>query len=186
MDDDVLASLVAMDLQQNLRDRAASVCDVYGVCLWVDDVYGSFLASFATEAWFERQRRLPEYASAPDRALSAPVGPRWSLADWYRFPDDDFVTPATRAALQPLISRLTDDTLPDDVLEAESARCRELAFIALELARPLDVLPCTDDAIAFVAFTEMTLEEQVQVMRRTVPPDRFQAVFPGWRDSGDR
>ena len=178
MDDHALARLVAIDLRRHLRALAANVRDVYGVCLWVDDVYGTFLASVATEAWFEHQRHLPAYASKSQTALSSLVGLRWSLGDWHQFPDDDFITGETRAALEPLVARLTDDTLGYAVLEAESARWREIAFAVIELARPLDVLPCTDNAIAFVAFTEMTVEEQVEVMLRTVPADRFRAVFP--------
>jgi hypothetical protein len=185
MDDDGLAALVATDLRRNLEARAPNVRDVYGFCLWADDLYGDFLASFATEAWFARERRLPAYASAPDEVLFAAGGMRWSVGDWHRFPDDDFMTEETKAALEPLVSRLRDDTLTGAELEAGCARLRELAFAVFELAQPLDLLPCTEDAIAFVAFAEMSVEQQVEVMSRTVPASRLQATFPEWRGLGD-
>jgi len=181
MDNDLLADLVATDLRRNLEVRAPNVRDVYGVCLWSDDLYGSFLVSLGTEAEFERQRRLPAYASQPDQILFAPGGVRWSVGDWHRFPDDEFVTAETEAALEPLISRLRDDTLSDAELEAECARWRELTFAVFDLAQPLDLLPCTEDAIAFVAIDEMNVEEQLDLMSRTVPAARMQATFPQWR-----
>jgi hypothetical protein len=183
MDDD-LAELVAADLRRNLEVRAPNVRDVYGVCLWSDDLYGSFLVSLGTEAEFERQRRFPAYAAQPDEVLFAPDGLRWSVGDWHRFPDDEFVTEETEAALEPLILRLRDDTLSDAELGAECARWRELTFAVFDLAQPLDLLPCTEDAIAFVAFDEMNVEEQLDVMSRTVPASRMQARFPHWRPLG--
>jgi hypothetical protein len=183
MDED-LAALVATDLRQNLEARAPTVRDVYGFCLWSDDVYGSFLASFATEEEFERKRRLPAYASAPDRDLFAADGLRWSVGDWHKFPDDDFVTDRSQAALAPLVSRMTDDTLPEAELDAAFARWRELTLRVFELARPLELLPCTDDAIGFVGFGDSSVEEQLEWMTRTVPVSRLQGMFPEPPGSG--
>ena len=183
--DEALAALVATDLRRNLEARAPNARDVYGFSLWADDIEGDFLASFATEAEFERQRRFPAYASRPVEVLFAPGGLRWSVGDWLKFPDDDFMTEETKRALKPLVSRLTDDTLTDAELEAACARWRELAFAVFELAQPLEVLPCTDDAIAFVTFPDRTVEEQLEVMSRTVPASRLQATFPDWRRLGD-
>lgn len=177
MDED-LAALVATDLRRNLEARAPNLRGVYGFCLWSDDVYGSFLASLATEDEFERKRRFPAYASAPDRALFAADGLRWSVGDWHRFPDDDFVTERTQAALAPLVARMTDDSLPEEELDAAFARWRELTLQVFELARPLELLPCTDDAIGFVGFGDSTVEEQLDWMTRTVPMSRLQQLFP--------
>jgi hypothetical protein len=185
MDDDLLADLVATDLRRNLEARAPNVRDVYGVCLWSDDLYGTFLVSLATEAEFERQRRFPAYASQPDEILFAPGGMRWSVGNWHKFPDDEFVTEETEAALEPIVSRMRDDTLTFAEIEAGSARWQELTFAAFELAQPLDLLPCTEDAIAFVAIDEMNVEEQLELMSRTVPASRMQPIFPQWRRPGD-
>jgi hypothetical protein len=185
VDDDHLAALVAADLRQNLRARAPQVRDVYGICLWSDDVYGDFLISFACEDDFEQKRQIPAYAAQPEEALRAPSGIRWSVGDWHTFPDDDFVTPETKAALAPLISRLQDVTLPEEELAAESERWRELTFAVFDLAQPLDLLPCTDDAIAFIGFDELTVDQQLELMSRTVPAERLQAIFPQWRSVFD-
>ena len=179
MDDDVLARLVATDLRRNLLARAPHVRDVYAFCLWVDDFNGYFLGSFATEAEFERHRRAPHYASKPDEVLRGPGGIRWSVGYWHKFPDDDFVTDETTAALEDL-NPSRDDTLDEAATEAQCARFRELAFSVFELARPLDLLPCTSGAIAYVQFAGTTTEEQLEVMARTVPASRLEAAFPGW------
>jgi hypothetical protein len=180
VDDDLLASLVETDLRRNLEERAPNVRDVYGVCLWTDDWNGDFLVSLATESSFRHQQQLPAYASTPDEVLSGPAGIRWSVGDWHQFPDDVFLTDETKAALEPLASRMRD-TLDEAVLEAHAARWREIAFAALELAQPLDVLPRTDSAIAFVTFNESTIVEQAEAMLRTIPASRFHATFPAWR-----
>ena len=181
MDDDELAAMVARDLRSNLERRAEQEWDVYGVGLWAGDDYGYFLISLGTGELAERLAALPAYTGPNAAKLDGPAGDRWNIGDWHRFPDDEFLTSETTAALRPLASRLSDDDLDLEVVVAEAARWREIGFKALEAARPLDVLPTTEDAIAFVACPDITTVEQAVMMQRTVPPGQFHAVFPEWR-----
>lgn len=178
MKDRHLAEQVATDLRRNLEERAATVRDVYGLCLWADDVEGDFLVSFATESDFDRLRQLPAYASRPVGELAAPDGIRWNVGDWHKFPDDDLLSDATREALAPLAARLTDDSRSVLAMRLAARRWRRIAFAAFDLARPLDLVPHTDDAIAFVGFPDLTVKQQLAVMRRTVPRKQLAAVFP--------
>lgn len=179
MDDLSLVELVATDLRNNLQERASRLSDVYGFCLWTDDIEGEFLASLATEAEFERLRRLPAYASLPD--LLGADGPRWNVGDWHKFPDDDFTTDKTKAALAPLAAQLMDDTLAEEQLEAAGRRWRQIAFSVFEQLQPLDLLPRSENAIAFVEFADSTVEERLKVMSRTVPAPRMQELASEWR-----
>jgi hypothetical protein len=179
-----LAEMVTTDLRSNLRERASRLSDVYGLCLWTDDINGDFLASLATEGEFERLRRLPGYASQPDELVFGAEGLRWNVGDWHKFPDDDFMTDKTKAALAPLAARLVDDTLAEEELESASAQWRDIAFDVLERVQPLDLLPCTEGAIAFVEFADTTVEERLEVMSRTVPASRIQALSSEWRTYG--
>jgi hypothetical protein len=179
-----LAELVATDLRSNLRDRASGLSDVYGFCLWTDDINGDFLASVATEEEFERLRGLPGYASQPDELLFGAKGLRWNVGDWHKFPDDDFMTDKTKGALQPLAARLVDDSLAERELLAAGARWRDIAFDVFGLVQPLDLLPCAEGAIAFVEFADARVEERLDVMSRTVPASRMQALSAEWRTHG--
>jgi hypothetical protein len=179
-----LAELVATDLRSNLRERARGLSDVYGVCLWTDDIEGDFLASVATEEEFEQLRGLPGNASQPDELLFGATGLRWNVGYWLKFPDDDFMTDKTKAALQPLAARLVDDSLAERELLAASARWRDIAFDVFGLVQPLDLLPCAEGAIAFVEFADARVEERLDVMSRTVPASRMQELSAEWRTHG--
>jgi len=179
-----LVELVTTDLRSNLEERASRLSDVYGFCLWTDDINGDFLASLATEGEFERLRRLPGYASQPDEVLFGADGLRWNVGDWHKFPDDDFMTDKTKAALEPLAAELVDDTVGQVQLEAAGRRWRDIAFNVFELVQPLDLLPCSENAIAFVEFADTTVEERLEVMSRTVPASRMQVLSSEWRTHG--
>jgi hypothetical protein len=184
MDDLGLVQMVARDLRSNLEERASRLSDVYGFCLWTDDINGGFLASLATEGEFERLRGLPGYATQPDAVLFGADGLRWNVGDWHKFPDDDFMTDKTRTALEPLAAELVDDTLGEEHQVAVGRRWRDIAFSVFELVQPLDLLPCSDDAIAFVEFADATVEERLEVMSRTVPASRMQVLSSQWRAHG--
>jgi hypothetical protein len=100
------------------------------------------------------------------------------------FPDDDFMTDKTKGALEPLAARLVDDSLAETELLAASARWRDIAFDVFELVQPLDLLPCAEGAIAFVEFADARVEERLDVMSRTVPASRMQALSAEWRTHG--
>ena len=173
--------MVARDLRTNLERRAEHVWDVYGVGLWAGDDYGDFLISLGTGELAERVAALPAYAGPNADKLNGAAGVRWNIGDWHRFPDDEFLTSETTAALKPLASRLSDDALDLEVVVAAATRWREIGFKALEAARPLEVVPTIEDAISFVTCPDITTVEQAVMMQRTVPPSRFHAVFPEWR-----
>jgi hypothetical protein len=179
-----LAELVATDLRSNLRERARGLSDVYGFCLWSDDIEGDFLASVATEEEFERVRGLPGSASQPDELLFGADGLRWNVGNWHKFPDDDFMTDKTKAALAPLAARLVDDSLAESEPLAANALWRDIAFDVFELVQPLGLLPCAEGAIAFVQFADATVEERLDVMSRTVPASRMQELSAEWRTRG--
>jgi hypothetical protein len=178
-DDQVLAELLAADARRNLEGRAARLRDVYAVTLFTEEIGGYFLLTVATEDEYARQRQFPAYASKPDEVLSRSDGLRWSVGDWHRFPDDEFVSEATTRAFEPLLLRL-QSAEDEDEFEALCRRWFDITTEALRLARPLDLLPCTEDAIAFVSLPGMGAQENVTFMARTVPVARLEALFPEW------
>lgn len=180
MADDAVVRLLARDLVANLEERAPGLANVYGVALWCDPFTGDFLAGVATEDWYEGQLRLPAYAGKDEADVRRLDGVRWSVGDWHRFPDDDFLSAEAQAAIAPLAP---DNLGTDDerALEAACERLCDIAYETLRLARPLDHVPTTDDAIAFCSFADSTTAENGLAMLETVPPSTFHRLFPEWR-----
>ncbi len=94
------------------------------------------------------------------------------------------MTDQTKAALRPLADRLLDDAYTEAELTTAGAQWRDLAFEVFELVQPLDLLPCTKGAIAFVEFVDAAVEERLDVMSRTVAASRMEELSAQWRSIG--
>lgn len=181
MTDAELAGLVARDLAAHLERRAADLDGpVYAVALAAEYEYGQYLATMNSESSYQRSAGPLESRAARRAQLAGPTGIRWNTGEWDVFADD-FVSAQTREALEPLSTVLQTGDDEDEWLRA-GWRWVEIAFRAVELARPLSVLPATTpDAIAFVSFHDESAVASAAAMQRTVPLDRFHALFPEWR-----
>jgi len=175
MIDEELARLVARDFAGHLERRAADLDGpVYAVALAAEDEYGQYLATMNTEKTHRPSAGPPEDGN--------PSSSRWNSGNWDVWADD-FVSAETRQALAPLSTILTTS---DDEEESERASWHwvEIAFRAVELARPLTVLPVTTpDAIAYVSFHDVGTVDAFAAMQRNVPGEQFHALFPEWRQA---
>jgi hypothetical protein len=182
VNDEELARLVGRDFATHLERRAADLDGpVYAVALAAEYEYGQYLATMNSEAFYDRAAGVPGYRNAGRAELSGPTGIRWNTGEWRIYADDDFLSAETQQALDPLstILKTGDD---DEEWTRAAWRWVEIAFLAIDLGRPLTVLPATTpDAIAFVSFHDEGTPASAAAMQRNIPLDQFHALFPEWR-----
>lgn len=192
MSDRQLASVLAAELNEYLRSLAAGIVGpVYAVSLWSYGEYGEFGVNIATERGYEPMRRANLDLGMSDEELTAPASVRWNSGDWEFGTAERFCTESTQRQLNVLRDvmdeagfRYVDD--PNEVNCAALAKLERqwdrLANDVMAQARPLSLLACGADAIAWVECANYTRPvEHAMSMTLTSDRDVLRRLFPHWR-----
>lgn len=151
---------------------------------------GTGAVSVATEREYLRYRDLPGYRELSGAAMTAPASGRWNSGDW-EVSAQPFVSEELRRHLDELGAvtddvgfRFVDDPSPTNraALARALRRWHQLSNAIMTQTRPLALLDCSADALAWVEFysytrpvehaMSMTLHSDLDVLRR---------LFPHWR-----
>jgi hypothetical protein len=186
-----LASVIAEKLNEYLRSHATAIAGhVYALSLWSYGEYGELGLNIATERQYEPARRAPVHLAMSDEVLAAPASVRWNSGDW-EFVAERFCTESTQQRLNVLRDvideagfRYVDD--PNEVNCAALARLERqwdlLANDVMAQARPLSLLECSPDAVAWVECANYTRPvEHAMSMTLTSDRDVLRRLFPHWR-----